>query len=119
EHEDEHADAHSHQAGGTGRHIGLPMQEVRHVRVLLNNNFILGRNQLRANLGFQSNKRKEFEHSAEEAGLDLDLQTWSADLKFFFPGKNGFEPVIGISGNRQENVSGGEELLIPGYVSAD
>lgn len=104
---------HGHQP--RSRQIGLPLQQVDHLKVSLNNNFILGRSQLRATFGVQQNKRREMEHSPSEPDIAMDLQTWSGDLKFFMAEKGGFEPVLGLSGSWQENRSGGTELLVPAF----
>src|SRR3546814_17263326 len=48
----------------------------------------------------------------------MDLETLSSDLKFCIASRNGVEPIVGLSGSRQQNRSGGEELLIPAYISS-
>src|SRR5690606_1792271 len=81
--------------------------------------FILGEGQLRVILGYQRNKRQESEAPGSTADLDLNLQTYTADVKYFFPETGGFEPIIGIAGSIQDNQAGGREYLIPGYEQAD
>src|SRR3546814_12738403 len=64
EHEDHdpHAGGDQGSEGGLSRQVAVPMQKVHHFKASLNNNFILGEQQLRVVLGYQENQRREFEH---------------------------------------------------------
>lgn len=105
------------------RKIFLPRQEVEHRKLALVNNFIIGKNQLRINAGWQQNNRMEFEphhgHGHEDENekptLDLMLNTFSGDAKFFLAENNGWEKVAGISCSFKHNENFGEEFLIPDY----
>lgn len=118
EHEHEEGEEEEHLHDPKDRHVEIPRQHIRHLKASLNNNFILGNGQLRVILGYQRNKRQEFEESENRADLDLNLQTYTADVKYFFPETGGFEPIIGIAGSIQDNQAGGREYLIPGYEQA-
>lgn len=110
------------------RKIFLPRQDVEHRKMALVNNFIIGKNQLRINTGWQQNNRMEFEphhdhsnepvHEANEPTLDLMLNTFSGDAKFFLAENNGWEKAAGISGSYKINKNYGEEFLIPDYKAS-
>ncbi|TDQ09324.1 TonB-dependent receptor [Pedobacter metabolipauper] len=99
------------------RKLGLPFQNINHYRAALNSNFILGEGQLKTTFAYQKNLRKEFEESMDEAGLNLDLSSYTYDLKYYFPNAGKWEPAIGVQGMYQKNVNEGDEFLIPDYSS--
>lgn len=99
------------------RKLGLPFQNINHYRAALNSNFILGQGQLKTTFAFQRNIRKEFEESATEPGLDLNLNSYTYDVKYYFPNAGKWEPAIGIQGMYQNNENTGNEFLIPDYSS--
>ena len=101
------------------RTLFLPFQDVRHYKIALNSNMLIGSGRLRSNLAFQDNQRRELEESRTEPSLFFDLKTYSYDLKYYFRENNGWEPVIGVAGAFQENQNKAEELLIPDYNSMD
>lgn len=102
-----------------GRKLDLPCQNVQHYKVTSVNNLILGSNQLRINLGYQLNNRREYENSTENPALFMKLNTFNADMKFTRLFGKGFEFVSGISGMAQSNVNRGDEFLIPDYTLSD
>lgn len=99
------------------RRLGLPFQNINHYRAALNSNFILGKGQLKTTFAFQRNMRKEFEESATEPGLNLNLNSYTYDVKYYFPNAGKWEPAIGVQGMYQKNVNKGDEFLIPDYNS--
>jgi len=99
------------------RKLGLPYQNINHYRAALNSNFIIGNGQLKTTLAFQRNLRKEFEESLDEPGLSLGLNSYTYDLKYYFPNSGTWEPAIGIQGMYQRNTNSGDEFLIPDYTS--
>lgn len=99
------------------RRLGLPFQNINHYRAALNSNFILGKGQLKTVFAFQQNIRKEFEESIQEPGLNLDLKSYTYDIKYYFPNLGKWEPAFGVQGMYQDNVNHGEEFLIPDYNS--
>ncbi|MEJ2882528.1 TonB-dependent receptor [Pedobacter sp. GR22-6] len=104
-------------ADGRKRGLGLPFQNINHYRAALNSNFILGKGQLKTTFAFQRNLRKEFEESMDEPGLDINLNSYTYDLKYYFPNAGKWEPAIGVQGMYQKNVNEGDEFLIPDYNS--
>lgn len=104
-------------AAAKDRTLGLPFQNINHYRAALNSNFILGNGQLKTTFAFQRNIRKEFEESMEEAGLNLGLNSFTYDLKYYLPHAGSWEPAFGIQGMYQKNTNHGDEFLIPDYTS--
>ena len=96
-------------------------QHVQHVKVYSSNNFILGKSRLGLNLGFQQNHRQEFSHpEVKVSGLDLVLNTFSYDAKYYFPEKNNVSITAGLNGMYQvNNVEKGTEFIIPSYHQFD
>lgn len=105
------------KADATSRKLGLPYQNINHYRAALNSNILLAGGQLKSTFAFQKNIRKEFEESMDEPGLNLNLSSYTYDLKYSFGNKGNWEPTIGIQGMHQKNVNLGDEYLIPDYVS--
>jgi len=99
------------------RKLGLPFQNINHYRAALNSNFIVGKAQLKTTFAYQKNIRKEFEESRDEAGLNLDLNSFTYDVKYYFPNAGKWEPAIGLQGMYQQNTNSGDEFLIPDYSS--
>jgi iron complex outermembrane receptor protein len=101
------------------RKLSFPKQDVRHYKLALNSNILLGDGSLKATLGFQRNLRRELE-GAEPDGLALFLnsQTYSYDLKYSFKDLNGWAPVFGLSCEFMHSLNTtGAEQLIPDYDS--
>lgn len=97
------------------RELDFPRQDIRHFKIALNNNFILGNGNLKADFGYQQNQRRELEESTEPA-LFFDLKTYTADLKYYIHEINGWQPVFGLSadaGNTENKAD--DEFLIPDY----
>jgi iron complex outermembrane receptor protein len=102
---------------GQKRTIALPFQNINHYRAALNSNVLLGGGQLKSTLAFQKNIRQEFEESKEEAGLNLNLDSYTYDFKYAFANNGTWEPTIGLQGMHQANTNNGHEFLIPDYNS--
>jgi iron complex outermembrane receptor protein len=96
------------------RKLDFPRQDIRHYKIALNNNFVVGEGNLKVDLGYQKNQRRELEDSSDPA-LFFDLNTYSLDTKYSLPAKNGWEPVIGLSGSIGHSVNKALEKLIPEY----
>ena len=101
------------------RTLAFPKQDVRHYKVALNSNILLGDGSLKATLGFQRNLRREIEAAGDDGlALFLNSQTYSYDLKYSLKEFNGWAPVVGVSGEfiHSLNTTGAEQL-IPDYDS--
>jgi iron complex outermembrane receptor protein len=97
-------------------------QRVQHYRLFSNNQFIIKQSKLGLKLGYQQSIRREYAHPQNTyvAGLYLNMQTASYDLKFYLPEKKGWESTIGINGMYQFNNSdAGTEFVIPNYTLFD
>lgn len=105
------------QSEARERKLNLPYQDITHYRTALNSNFILGQGQLKTVFAYQSNIRKEFEESLQEPGLDLNLKSYTYDVKYNFPNLGQWQPAIGVQGMYQNNINRGNEFLIPDYTS--
>lgn len=97
------------------RNLFLPFQDIRHYKVAVNSHILFSTGRLRTTLAFQDNQRRELEDNPTDPVLFFDLKTYSSDFKYFFNEKNGWEPVLGLSGSIQSNKNKAEELLIPDY----
>lgn len=102
--------------------IGVLHQHIQHYRIFSNSNFIFSKSKLAVNIGYQQSIRREFSHPqyADVAGLYLALNTFSYDVKYYFPEKNNWETSLGLNGMLQSNDAGkGTEFVIPTYHSFD
>lgn len=101
------------------RTLAFPKQDVRHYKIALNSNILLGNGSLRTTLGYQHNLRRELEAAGTDGlALFLNSHTYSYDLKYSFKEMNGWAPVVGLSGEfiHSLNTTGAEQL-IPDYDS--
>lgn len=101
--------------------IPILHQHVQHYRVISTSNFIVGDGKLGINLGYQENIRREFSHpqAPDIAGLYLVLNTYTYDIKYYLPEKNGWEATVGVNGMFQSNSNKGTEFIIPDYSLFD
>ena len=105
----------------TSYKIPVIHQHVQHYKLVSSSNFILGNGKLGLNLGYQESIRREFSHPEmpDVAGLYLDLQSYTYDVKYYFQEKNGWETTIGVNGMYQQNKNKGTEFIIPDYTLFD
>jgi iron complex outermembrane receptor protein len=104
----------------SGRSLQLPFQRVTHEAInWMNNIFIRGRDQLKVNIGFQTNDRREFSEWANVPNLFFHLGTLTYEARYSWAELNGWEPVAGVSGMTQFNRNRGSEFLIPDYDLQD
>ncbi len=106
---------------GFDNSIGIPNQTINHTRALLTNNIFFGESNLLINLGWQQNRRREYGNALSPDGTSLHflLNTFNADVKYFFPERNDLKVTIGMSGQVQSNRNFGEEYIIPAYETLD
>ena len=97
------------------RDLDYPRQDIRHFKIALNNNFVLGNGNLKADFGYQQNQRRELEDGPDPA-LFFDLKTYTADLKYYLHEANGWQPVFGLSADAGKSLNkADDEFLIPNY----
>ena len=97
-------------------------QHVQLYRIYDNSNFIIGSGNLIVNLGYQYSHRREFTHpdSANVPGLNLQLTTWTYDVKYDFNIGKGYETTVGVNGMYQVNSLGfSTDFPIPAYNQFD
>lgn len=115
----------------------LPYQQVKHYRLVWDNSLNLPHGWLKAIIGYQQNRRQEFEephhheheHEAEEhedhedhehggalePALFFKLHTVTYDLRYLTQEFNGWKLSAGLQGMWQQSQNLGEEFLIPAY----
>ncbi len=101
--------------GPTGYALELPFQHVRHYKAAWDNTVRIGDGRLKVLIGFQQNRRQEFEEEEDEAELDFKLNTLNYDVKYISPDLDGWKYSTGLNGMFQSSDNLGEEVLIPAY----
>ena len=91
----------------------LPFQQVKHYKAVWDNALNLSSGYLKAVIGYQQNRRQEFEESMDEYGIFLKLHTLTYDLRYVTNEFNGWKLSTGVGGMYQKSVNSGEEFLIP------
>ncbi len=105
--------------GPTAYALELPFQQVYHYKAVWDNSIKVGEGRIKALVGFQQNRRQEFEEEADEAELDFRLNTLNYDLKYISGDMGGWKLSAGAGGMYQSSDNLGEEVLIPAYRLAD
>ena len=98
-------------------------QRIQHYRIFWGNKLSFSNgSDLIANFGLQRSMREEFNHPElpNLAGLVLQLNTFTYDLKYSLPELNGWYLNPGVNGLFQDNdVLKGTEFIIPNYQQYD
>ena len=97
----------------------LPFQQVKHYKLVWDNSLSLSSGYLKAIIGYQQNRRQEFEESADEYELFFKLHTLTYDLRYLTHEWDGWKLSTGIGGMYQKSGNEGEEYLIPDYRLLD
>ena len=100
---------------------GFPYQQIHHYKAVSDNSIYIGEGTLKLLVGYQNNRRQEFEEeeTPDESGLDFLLHTLTYDARYSWQNDNGMKLNAGIGGMWQQSENQGEEYLIPDYVLAD
>ena len=106
-----------HEEDWTGHQYGksLPFQQVKHYKAVWDNSLNLSSGYLKAIIGYQQNRRQEFEESEDDYELFFKLHTLTYDLRYITNEWNGWKLSTGIGGMYQKSGNEGEEYLIPDY----
>lgn len=106
-----------HEEDWTGHQYGksLPFQQVKHYKAVWDNSLNLSSGYLKAIIGYQQNRRQEFEESMDEYELFFKMHTLTYDLRYVTREWRGWKLSTGIGGMYQNSVNQGEEYLIPDY----
>ena len=102
----------------TYRH-GLPYQRVHHYKAVSESFINLSSGHLKVMAGYQQNRRQEFEESANEYGLYLQLHTLNYDVRYVSEEMSGWKFSTGLNGMGQKSLNLGDEFLIPDYAMFD
>jgi len=98
-------------------------QQIYHYKAVLDNSFLLGDGTLKALVGYQQNRRKEYEAEADgaapELALDLRLHTVNYDAHYLWQAPERWSVAAGVQGMWQRSENLGEEFLIPAYCLFD
>lgn len=93
----------------------LPFQQVKHYKLVWDNSVNLSSGMLKAIVGYQQNRRKEYEESMDEYEAFFKLHTVTYDLRYLTHEWNGWKLSAGVGGMYQQSLNRGEEALIPEY----
>ena len=94
----------------------LPFQQVKHYKAVWNNMLNLSSGYIKAIVGYQQNRRQEFEESADKYELYFKLHTLTYDLRYVtHEFGHGWKLSTGVGGMYQKSGNEGEEYLIPDY----
>lgn len=89
-------------------------QKIGHYKAVLDNSFLIGNGSLKAVVGYQQNRRREFENT-DRLGLDFRLHTINYDVHYLQASNTDWQYAAGISGMWQYSENLGKEYLIPSY----
>ena len=93
----------------------LPFQQVKHYKLVWDNAVNLPSGMLKAIVGYQQNRRQEFEEDMDEYEAFFKLHTLTYDIRYLTQEWNGWKLSAGIGGMYQQSLNKGEEALIPEY----
>ena len=93
----------------------LPFQQVNHYKAVWDNSLNIGEGYLKAIVGYQQNRRQEFEESADDYELYFKLNTLTYDFRYVSQEFSGWKLSAGLGGMYQQSGNLGEEYLIPDY----
>jgi len=96
------------------RSLAYPKQDVRHYKISLNNNVIIGNGNLKLDLAYQKNQRRELEDGPNPS-LFFNLDTYTGNARYYLGHYNNWQPVFGVSAEVGHSDNRGEEFLIPAY----
>ena len=111
----EHADGWHLKAYGKS----LPFQHVKHYKAISDNSLNLKHGTIKAIVGYQQNRRQEYEESVSDYELYFRLHTLTYDLRYLSEEFNGWRMTGGVGGMWQKSQNLGEESLIPAYNLLD
>ena len=97
----------------------LPFQQINHYKAIWDNSFNLSKGYLNAIIGYQQNRRQEFEESPDECELYFKLHTMTYDVRYLTQEFSGWKVAGGVNGMWQQSLNLGEEMLIPAYKLFD
>ena len=103
------------EVGNRSYDNSVPFQQIHHYKAVLDNSFRLGEGALKATVGYQLNRRQEFEETPDDCGLHLVLHTTTYDVHYDWEEAHGWQFSAGVNGMWQKSGNRGVEFLIPDY----
>ncbi len=102
---------------GKSYHHQMPYQQIYHYKAVWDNSLLLGNGHLNTTIGYQQNRRQEFEDilSPKDYALYFQLHTVNYDARYTLPDVLGYKMVVGANGMYQRSLNKGSEFLIPQY----
>ena len=97
----------------------LPFQQIYHYKAVWDNSLDLKSGWLKTIVGYQQNRRQEFEDDADEYELYFKLHTLTYDVRYLSQEFDGWKLAGGVNGMWQQSLNLGEESLIPEYKLFD
>jgi len=105
------------EGSGTSYGRSSPYQDISHYKVVWDNSISAGDGLVKLILGYQQNRRKEYEDEGLE--LDMKLGSFTYDLRYTVPLPSGWKVASGIGGMYQGLDNLAEEQLVPEYTLFD
>ena len=93
-------------------------QQIHHYKIVSDNSLIINGGSLKAIVGYQQNRRQEYEEE-DELGLDFRLHTVNYDIHYLSFADSLWRIAAGVSGMWQYSENLGNEYLIPSYKLFD
>lgn len=112
---------------GSFSNIDIPRQETNHLKITSNSNLLVGKRWIEMDLGYQRNQREEHSdptaHGREEGPEGtlehgLDLQTVTANARYFWHASENHMRVIGLQSQYQWHDWSGFAFLLPEFSSS-
>ena len=91
----------------------LPFQQVKHYKAVWDNSINLPKGYLKAIVGYQQNRRQEFEESMDDYEVFFKLHTVTYDVRYLTQEFDGWKLAVGMNGMWQKSRNLGEEAFIP------
>lgn len=86
-------------------------QDLDYHIISMKNDFVLNSSSIKTNLGYTHNNRKLFDN--DKITVDMLLNTFNYDAKWYLPEFGNFETVFGVQGMLQTNTNYGKQVFLP------
>lgn len=86
-------------------------QDLDYHIISMKNDFVLNSSSIKTNLGYTHNNRKLFNN--DKITVDMLLNTFNYDAKWYLPEFGNFETVFGVQGMFQTNTNYGKQVFLP------
>lgn len=113
---------------GSYSNIDIPRQQTNHLKVTSNSNILIGKRWVEIDLGYQRNQREEHSNPTAHGRQvgpygtlehGLDLQTVTANARYFLHSSENHMKVIGMQGQHQWHDWNGFAFLLPEFKSSN